>query len=260
MQKTPKTNEELVAAIQSGAKEYTVELWGQMLDLVKWKANRIMAALELQGNCRGVDFEDLIQTGFVAMMDAVYTYKPQNGAFSTWLMFYLQSAFAEITGYRTKRSREDPINTATSLDLPISDSPDAPLLHESIPDPYSLDAFDSAEDKIWQEQLHEALEDVLSELPAKSNKVLRLRYYQNQTLAEVGGAFNVGTEMARQLELKALRELKKPHNANRLRPFLDFNAYSGTGLSSFRATGMTVQERFLIRQEEHEHRKNNISI
>lgn len=253
MQITPqnkRTNEDLAVAIQSGATELTEVLWSQVEDLVKWKADRYIAALKLQGCTRGIEFDDLLQTGFVALLEAIPTYKPDSGLFAPWFVIYIQKAFAEASGFRKKRDRCDPINANTSLDLPLSDDPEAAALHEILPDPEAEAALKAVEDKIWHEQLHEALENVLAELPEKSSTVLRLRYYQNQTLAAVGDVFNVGTEMARQLELQALRQLRKPRISRRLRSFYDYNVYSGTGLGAFKTTGMSVQERILIREEE----------
>lgn len=248
--KKTRSNEELAEAIKSGETELIELLWDQVQGLVKWKADRLMTVLELQDNCRGLEFEDLLQTGFIAMVEAVGTFNIDSGLFSSWLFYHLQRAFAEATGYRTKRRRSDPINATTSLDLPLSDEADAAALHEIIPDPEAEAALVDVEEKIWHEQLHEALENVLAELPEKSSTVLRLRYYQNQTLAAVGDVFNVGTEMARQLELQALRQLRKPRISRRLRSFYDYNVYSGTGLGAFKTTGMSVQERILIREEE----------
>lgn len=247
--KTKRINEELVTAIQAGANERIAELWEQVVGLVKWRAERVMAALEIQGNYRGIEFDDLVQTGFIAMMEAVKTFKSENGLFGTWFTFYLQSAFAEATGRRTKRGRNDPINTTTSLDRPLSDELEAMTLIDLVPDPSAEAALDNVEEKIWHEQLSEALEAVLMEIPEKSSDVLRRRYYENQTLATIGDAFDVCIESARRLELQALRELRKPRNARRLKPFYDFNVYAGTGLSSFRATGMSAQERYLINKE-----------
>lgn len=239
-----------MAEVQAGNNNRIDELWEQVEGLVKWKAKHVMYALELQGNCRGLEFEDLVQTGFLAMLEALQTFKPENGLFSTWLMFYLQSAFSEVSGYRTKRKRSDPINATMSLDLPFSAESDAATLHEIIPDPSAEAALEAVEDKIWHEQLSEALEDLLAELPEKSRNVLLLRYYQNLTLSAVGDVFRVGAEMARQIELQALRVLRKPCNLRRLQPFHDFNVYFGTGLGAYKATGLTVQERYLIRREE----------
>lgn len=118
------SNEELVAQIQAGAVEDMATLWEQVVQLVKWKAKRIMTALELRGSPCGVDFEDLVQSGYPALVAAVEHYSPDKGAFSTWFMYHLQKEFAEITGFRTNRSRNDPLNTAYSLDTPL-DAEDA---------------------------------------------------------------------------------------------------------------------------------------
>ena len=113
------SNEELAIAIQQGEEGRTLELWEQVNGLVKRKAMQIMTALQLSGNPRGVEFDDLYQTGYLAMVAAVETYSPERGAFSTWFMFHLKTAFAEATGYRTKNGRCEPLNTAASLDRPV---------------------------------------------------------------------------------------------------------------------------------------------
>ena len=245
--KKQKSNEELAKAIQNGEIKLTEDLWEQVSGLVKWRADRAINALKMHGNPRGLEFEDLMQIGFIAMLSAVESFNPANGAFSTWLVYHIRTAFADAAGYRTKNC--DPVNLSISLDQPLPGDPDTAFMHEIIPDPGAAEMLDLVEESQWNKQLHDVLEEILAELPEKSREVLRRRYYQSQTLAEVGNAFSVGTEMARQLELKALRELRKPRNARRLRPFLDFDVYSGTGLGAFIATGMSVQERFLVREE-----------
>jgi RNA polymerase primary sigma factor len=42
-----------------------------------------------------------------------------------------------------------------------------------------------------------------------------------QTLEEVGRSFNVTRELIRKIESKALRKLRHPSRATRLKPFLD---------------------------------------
>lgn len=97
------TNEELVIAIQAGENRMG-ELWEQVERLVKWKAKRIMTALELKGSPCGVEFDDLYQSGYPALVEAVETYDPAAGAFSTWFMYYLQKAFAVVTGYLSRET------------------------------------------------------------------------------------------------------------------------------------------------------------
>ena len=244
------SNEELAVQIRNGETERMGELWEQVESLVKWKAKRIMTALELRGNVCGVDFDDLVQCGYPAMVAAVDTYDPESGSFSTWLMYHLQTEFAEATGYRTKRGRNEPLNDAFSLDKPLGDDGDGGLFGDLIPDQRATATMESVEERGYRKQLHEALEKALSEIPENYSDVLRLRYYQGMTLEDAGKTLGISGEQARQREGKGIRKLRAPKMAATLRPFYDFDFYCGTGLSAFRSTGLSVQERYMLKEEE----------
>lgn len=241
------SNEELVAAIQAGATGRMGELWEQVAGLVKWKANHVMTALD--GRC-GAEFNDLYNSGYLAMVAAVDSYKPESGAFSTWFMYHLKTAFAEATGCRTKAGKNEPINNALSLDKPLTDEADSSLFGDFIPDKKASATMEAVEEREYQKQLHDALETALDAVPENYGDVLRLRYYQNMTLEECGGVLGVGAERVRQMENKGLRFLRKPKNAACLRPFYDFNFFCNTGMSAFTHSGMSVQERYLMVEEE----------
>lgn len=243
------SNEELVAAIQAGAPERMGELWEQVCGLVKWKANRVMTAMEGSPG-RGVEFDDLYQSGYPAMVAAVVSYDPAVGAFSTWLIYHLKTAFAETTGYRTKKGRLDPINNALSLDKPLTDEADSDVFGDFIPDQRAAATLEAIEDREYQKQLHDALEIALGAIPEQYSEVLRLRYYQEMPTKECGVVLGVEAEKVRQLEEKGLDILRKPKNAACLRSFVDFNFYCYTGMTAFTHTGMSIQERYLLAEEE----------
>lgn len=238
------SNEELAAAIRAGENRMG-ELWEQVAGLVKWKANHVMTALD--GRC-GVEFDDLYQSGYPALVAAVDSYEPESGAFSTWFMYYLKTAFAEAAGYRTKAGRNEPLNCAASLDKPVDD--DETPFGEFVSDPKADATMESIEEKLWREQLHEALDAALAALPEQNADVLRLRYYQGLTLAEAGKRKGTTAERVRNMENKALRQLQKPGVACHLRPFYDFDFYCGTGLGAFQSSGMSIQERYIVLEEE----------
>lgn len=245
------SNEELVAKIRNGEPERMAELWSQVERLVKWKAARVFVALELRGCACGVEFDDLVQCGYPAMAAAVESYSPESGAFSTWLLYRLQSEFADATGYRTKRGRNEPLNGSLSLDKPLGEDGDAELFGDLIPDWRAAAELETVEDKIWHEQLKAVLADMMARMPEGYADILRRRYWQQQTLTEAGAEIGVAAESIRVKERKALRYLRDPWNKKRLEPFYDFNCYCGTGAAAFRNTGMSVQERFLIQTERH---------
>lgn len=244
------SNEELVAAIQAGATERMGELWEQVKGLVAWKARHIMTALDLRGNPCGVEQEDLMQSGYLALVKAVDTYEQAEGAFSTWLIYHLKNTFAEVTGYRTQQGRNEPLNNSFSLDKNVDDEADGTPLGEFISDPKAAATIEAVEDREYHRQLHDALEIALGAVPENYGEVLRLRYYQDMTLEECGGVLGVGAGRVRQMENKGLRFLQEPKNAACLRPFFDFNFFCYTGMGAFLNSGMSVQERYLIAEEE----------
>lgn len=247
------SNEELVAAIQNGEPR-TAELWEQIRGLVKWKAKRIMTALEFRGTSCGCEFDDLVQCGYPAMVAAVETYTPESGSFSTWFMYYLQKEFAEITGYRTKRGRCEPLNEAYSLDKPLTDEPDSAVFGDLIPDQRAAATMESVEEREYQRQLKHAIDRALSELPADVADVLRLRNYDRLTLDEIGERWKLSRERIRQMENKGIRKLREPRIACILRPFMDFDFYSSTGLAAYQQSGMSVQECYVLMEEQRRER------
>jgi len=248
------SNEELVSEIQNGKPEQTGKLWERMEGLVKWKAKRIMTAMELRGTSCGCEFDDLVQCGYPAMVAAVETYTPESGSFSTWFMYYLQKEFAEITGYRTKRGRCEPLNEAYSLDKPLTDESDSAVFGDLIPDQRAAATMERVEEREYQRQLKHAIDRALSELPADVADVLRLRNYDWLTLDEIGERWKLSRERIRQMENKGIRKLREPRIACILRPFMDFDFYSSTGLTAYQQSGMSVQERYVAMEEQRRER------
>lgn len=241
------SNEEIAVQIQAGKIELMGELWAGVENLVRWKANRVNNAL---GHSAGVDFDDLYQSGYLALVAAVNTYDPAaGGAFSTWLMYHLKNAFAEATGYRTVKGRLDPLNNALSLDRPLDNDTEGASFGDLVPDLKAAATMDAVEEALWRRQLHDALESVLAELPEEQSTVLKKRYYDQQTLVGVAQSLGTTPEEVRKLEGKGFKALRHYKLANRIRPFYDFDCYAGTGLGAFRNSGMSVQERYLIKQE-----------
>jgi len=106
-----------------------------------------------------------------------------------------------------------------SLEMPIGDE-DSSRLGDFVEDA-SVQAPDEI---VMQGLLHEDLENVMNTLTEREKTVLKLRFGiedgHNRTLEEVGKVFNVTRERIRQIEAKALRKLKHPTRAKKLREYL----------------------------------------
>src|SRR3989339_246847 len=104
----------------------------------------------------------------------------------------------------------------TSLSTAINDEEDA-TLEDFIRDPNQSSIYDNVTNKFIKEYLFE----VLDTLTPRERKVLVLRYGledgKPRTLEEVGRQFNVTRERIRQIEAKAIRKLKHPSRAKKLR-------------------------------------------
>ncbi|MGN0689025.1 MAG: RNA polymerase sigma factor RpoD [Oscillospiraceae bacterium] len=115
------------------------------------------------------------------------------------------------------RIAQDPV----SLETPIGEEEDSHL-GDFIPDDDAPAPAEAASLILLKEQLDE----VLSTLTDREEKVLRLRFGledgRSRTLEEVGKEFNVTRERIRQIEAKALRKLRHPSRSKKVRDFLDY--------------------------------------
>ena len=105
-----------------------------------------------------------------------------------------------------------------SLDTPVGDEEDTSIgsFVEDERTPGPADATSNA-------QLAEALKEILDTLTEREADVLRMRFGmydgRTHTLEEVGHIFNVTRERIRQIENKAIRKLRHPSRAKKIKDF-----------------------------------------
>jgi len=134
----------------------------------------------------------------------------------------LPDEIAEKIGFSVEKIRKilritkEPI----SLETPVSDDEDTHLSDlledKNAPVP---------QDSVIFHDLIQHLDRILSTLTPKEEKVIRMRFGIGEkcdhTLEEVGQVFEVTRERIRQIEAKALRKLRHPSRAKRLKCFSD---------------------------------------
>ena len=110
---------------------------------------------------------------------------------------------------------QDPV----SLETPIGEEEDSSL-GDFVPD----DRTKTPEEFATNQILKEEIQGVLSTLQPREQQVLELRFGlidgTSYTLEEVGKRFNVTRERIRQIEAKALRKLRHPSRAKKLKDFM----------------------------------------
>ena len=133
-----------------------------------------------------------------------------------------EEELADKMGISVEKVREvmkisqDPV----SLETPIGEEDDSHL-GDFIKDERSM----SPEEYATNEILKEEIKNVLLTLQEREQEVLELRFGlvdgTSHTLEEVGKKFNVTRERIRQIEAKALRKLRHPSRAKKLKDFLN---------------------------------------
>jgi RNA polymerase primary sigma factor len=113
-------------------------------------------------------------------------------------------------------ARREPV----SLEMPAGEDGSARLV-DFVADTEADDALDS----LLRKRFVEGTRELLATLTAREAQVLRMRFGLDggteRTLAEIGASFDLTRERIRQIETQALRKLRLPTRAKRLRAIFD---------------------------------------
>ena len=112
-------------------------------------------------------------------------------------------------------------------------------------------AGDVVED-IAQEELRRELWGLVDRLEGNQPAILHGHYERGMSLQAIGDMQGLSRERIRQLEVQAMRILRRPKYACRLRPYLtdqeEAAAYHGNGVGSFNRTWTSSTERVALRR------------
>lgn len=246
-QRDSPTNEALAARAQAGDKEAAAQLWQQNRGLLGTWGRRLYAAYRERATASGVTLEDVDQIGFPAVAAAACGYDTAQGTqFTTYLAYYFRREFFALVGLRTERQKQEPLCRACSLDAPIdAEDAEGATRAELVPDAGAAAQMENAEEKIWTEQLHAALEDSLQAIEPRLASVLRQRYFSGMTHTQLAAVMGVSKQRVQSQEQAGLRAMRR-RNSCRLAQFraeIISRAYRHTGFSAWK-TGGSAPERW----------------
>lgn len=203
----------------------------------------------------GLTLEDFDQEAFFAVHAAAIAYTPEKGAFTTLLYYYVQSQInkAVCGEHRRNITTEDgrrvavsanPLNECSSLDIRLDESDEGSSTKgETIEDPAATQAFQTAEDDLYTEELHNALEEALSQLAAKQADVVRRHYFEGKAISEIAREDGTTRNAAQNREQAAFAALRRNPKLQRWRDeIISTRAWSGTGFGAWNHRG-SVEER-----------------
>ncbi len=233
---------------------------GQLWEINKGFLNRMFwqwySKNKPVADAAGLTLEDFDQEAFFAVQRAAQHYDPSKGTFTSLLGYYVQSQIRAATCGEHARviATEDgrrvavsanPLNECSSLDVRLdAEDEGSSTKGETIEDPAATQAFQTAEDDLYTEELHNALETAMTQhLTEREAHVLRRRYYDGQSLQAIGEELGVQRERIRQIEWKACRKLSGLSSIQRWHDdVITTRAWRGTGWNTWNRYG-SVQER-----------------
>lgn len=223
----------------------------------RWIRQRIRRYIQNNGSCLRLPVhcvEDMRQyERFVSCFATACGREPSD----VEIRYYLRLTAEEIEEIRENLRK----SRLGSLDSPVTglDGGEDATVGDLVAS--DEDTEGNALDRLQQEELRRELWDCVDSLPGRQPEVLRMRYQKNMSLSMIGREYGTTPEAVRQLHAKALRELRRPRNSRRLRPFLEETgqiysaALAGNGVSRFNQTWTSSTERVALELMEEGARK-----
>ncbi len=206
-----------VIAVQAGEPGAILRLWEGVRRFVA------KAAYQWAYNSGGrTPHDDLMQTGFLAVMDAVEKFNPkrEDGSFLGVLALTLKMRFAEESGIRT--TKRDALQYAESIDAPAYVSEYSPALSDIVPDSNAALAFAGVEYGHFLDYCRNIIAAALDGLTPAQAAILRLHYLDGQTLGEIAAMCGLSSKQAvNEAEERALDRLARGKYRRELRECLD---------------------------------------
>lgn len=240
------TNEELAIAIQGGNDALTGELWEQCKGFIRKEATRWARAFESRPD---IDVDDLIQSGYIALINAVQGFDAGKGTFLTLLGYTLKSAFADACGVRTQAQRQDPIKSPLRFESPISYDDDLEL-GDTIAD--QRNGIEEVEEAIYSDYVSKTVHNAVDDLKSQQQReVINQYYFRGKTHKEIADCLALSCSRAQQIEKEGLRSLRASRHIPALSEIYygTRNYYRGTGYLDFKYSGSSSPEMELLIKE-----------
>ena len=202
----------------------------------------------------GLTLEDFDQEGFFAVQAAAKAYDPEKGSFATLLGYYVQAQINKavcgehsrlVTAENGKQVKlsANPLNECTSLDTPVGEDGSDTALGDLQEDPAAAHEFQQAEDEIYNEELHAALEEALNKLTLRQADIIRRHYFRGKSFAEIAREDGTTLNAARNHEVNAFIALRQnPALVRWHDDIISTKAWTGTGWNAWNRYG-SVEER-----------------
>lgn len=216
------SNEQLFDLIKNGNEDLKPILWERIKKLAYALASRFYRSNRDLCRSRGLEEWDIKQLSYLAYASLFESYTTEKKyGYTTALGYALSRQLREALG-----KRADTLNRiASSLDEIIGDEEDGRSVADLIADEDSSAPFEQIEDSSERESISRALHEAIETLNEREQGVINGRYFKEKTLDTLSEEMNISKERVRQVEARALKNLRKPKILQRLADDLGYSSY-----------------------------------
>ena len=216
------SNEQLFDLIKDGNEDFKPILWERVKNLAYMLASQFYRRNEDLCRSRGLEEWDIKQLSYLAYASLFESYNTEkNYGYTTALGYALSRQLREALG-----KGADTLNRiASSLDEIIGDEEDGRTVADLIADEDSSAPFEQIEDSSERESISKTLHEAIETLNEQEQGVINGRYFREKTFEELSQEMNISRERVRQVEARALKNLRKPKILRRLNDDLGYSSY-----------------------------------
>lgn len=192
--------QEVAEAVKRGDQQAMEDLFIKNRGLLYSLAKRYKSACERD---RAADIDDLIQAGYIGLVNAVRAWEPERGAWSNIAMMCVKKTMRQAVGIRGTRIRAE--HGAVELDKPIGEDAAASLM-----DILEDDTAPGIEDAFLVGDLRRQVREAVNDLGGNQARVIWAHDIEcTKTYDEIGAEMGLTKERVRQIREKGHAVLRK---------------------------------------------------
>ena len=216
------SNEQLFDLIKDGNEDFKPILWERVKNLAYMLSSQFYRRNRDLCRSRGLEEWDIKQFSYLAYASLFESYNTEKKyGYTTALGYALSRQLREALG-----KGADTLNRiASSLDEIIGGEEDGRTVADLIADEDSSAPFEQIEDSSERESISRTLHEAIETLNEQEQGVINGRYFREKTFEELSQEMNISGERVRQVEARALRNLRKPKILRRLNNDLGYSSY-----------------------------------
>jgi len=195
------------------------------------------------------EINDLIQSGFLALHDAIQTFNPDRGKFLTHFRFYIRKHFAEVSGYKSEAlgHKKRPEQFAISLDERTGDD-SVTLRIDLLTDP-SADFEDDIIERESVLQDYAAIIKEVDKLPKTQRTALMLTSFDGLSQLEAAIRLGVTYQAVQSARDRAIKKLCQSQTVKAMSKQRANELYRHVPLSEYKSVGISAVELAVIKSE-----------